>query len=155
QQLPDLNFSHPAMQEVLLQAAVEAGAEARRGVHVREVTPGVAPTVTLEQEGRVEELQARLVVCADGRASMARKWGNFSVHRDRQGMMLTGVLLAEMPGPDPETNHLIFNPSVGRSVFLGPLGEGRVRAYVIYPTDHHLRFHGEQALPSLIEESLK
>src|SRR5206468_9908937 len=31
QQLPDLNFSHPAMQEVLLQAAAEAGAEVRRG----------------------------------------------------------------------------------------------------------------------------
>lgn len=155
QQLPDLNFSHPAMQEVLLQAAAEAGAEVRRGARAREVTPGTVPTVTLEQEGRMEELQARLVVCADGRTSMARKWAGFSVHRDRQGMMLTGVLLADMPGPDPETNYLIFNPAAGRSVFLGPLGEGRVRAYVIYPTDHRLRFQGEQALPCLIEESLK
>lgn len=127
----------------------------RRGAQVREVTLGAMPTVTLEQEGRVEALQARLVVCAEGRSSMARKWGNFTVQRDRQGMVLTGVLLADMAGPDPETNYLIFNPSVGRSVFLGPLGKGQVRAYVIYPTDQRPRFQGEQALPCFIEESRK
>ena len=77
--LPALNFYHPEMQEVLLQAAADAGVEVRRGAWVCDVKPGVVPTVTVEQDGHVEEVRARLVVCADGRASMARKWAGSAV----------------------------------------------------------------------------
>src|SRR2546422_4603220 len=155
QQLPGLNFYHPAMQEVLLQAAIEAGAEVRRGVRACGITPGAVPTVTIEQEGRVEDLPARLIVCADGRTSMARRWAGFTAHRDHKGMLLTGVLLAEMPAPDLETNYVIFNPHEEKAVFLGPLGEGRVRAYLIYPKDRRYGFSGEQGLPHFIQTSIK
>ena len=57
---PLFGFSHPEMQEVLLTAATQAGAEVRRGASVREVQPGGVPSVALEQEGRVEETHARL-----------------------------------------------------------------------------------------------
>ena len=55
QKLPALAFYHPAMQEVLLQAAAEAGAEIRRGAHVRDVRPGDVPSVAVEQDGRIVE----------------------------------------------------------------------------------------------------
>jgi menaquinone-9 beta-reductase len=42
QRLPALTFYHPAMQEVVLEAARSAGAEVWRGVSVREVKPGEA-----------------------------------------------------------------------------------------------------------------
>src|SRR5215470_19298207 len=47
-----LCFYHPAMQETLLAAAAEAGAEVRRGSRVRGLAPG--PTVSVETDGRVE-----------------------------------------------------------------------------------------------------
>ena len=59
---PLFGFYHPEMQEVLLTAATQAGAEVRRGASVREVQPGGVPSVVLEHEGRVEEAHARLVV---------------------------------------------------------------------------------------------
>ena len=40
QRAPEFAFYHPRMQEVLLQAAAEAGAEVRRGAIVREAKPG-------------------------------------------------------------------------------------------------------------------
>jgi 2-polyprenyl-6-methoxyphenol hydroxylase-like FAD-dependent oxidoreductase len=155
QQLPGLNFYHPDMQTILLQAAVEAGAEVRRGTRACDVKPGAVPVVTVEHEGREEELRARLVVCADGRASLARKWGDFTVRRDVKGMTLTGVLLDEMPAPQMDTNYLLLNPQLGQTVFLGPLGQRRVRAYLIYPRERSYRFQGEKDLPRFIAEASK
>lgn len=40
---PELTFYHPAMQEVLIQAAADAGAEVRRGTTVRVVWGGARP----------------------------------------------------------------------------------------------------------------
>ena len=40
QRAPGFAFYHPAMQEVLLQAAADAGAEVRRGASARAVQPG-------------------------------------------------------------------------------------------------------------------
>jgi 2-polyprenyl-6-methoxyphenol hydroxylase-like FAD-dependent oxidoreductase len=77
-QLPFFTFHHPKMQEVVLQAAVDAGAEVRRGASVRDVQLGGVPTVTVEQDGRAEEIRARLIVGADGRGSVVRKWADFS-----------------------------------------------------------------------------
>src|SRR5258705_13611301 len=89
-------FYHPARQEVLLQAATDAGAEVRRGVVVREVKPGAPPTVNVEQGSHVEELHARLVVGVDGRTSMVRKWAGFSVHHDPPQRFIAGVLFENM-----------------------------------------------------------
>src|SRR4029434_2153786 len=48
QHAPYLSFAHPMMQEVLLQAAADAGADVRRGAHVRHVQPGTVPRVEVE-----------------------------------------------------------------------------------------------------------
>src|SRR5207244_4760558 len=49
--LPALTLYHPAMQEVVLDAARASGAEIWRGAAVREVRPGAPPAVTVEREG--------------------------------------------------------------------------------------------------------
>jgi 2-polyprenyl-6-methoxyphenol hydroxylase-like FAD-dependent oxidoreductase len=83
-----LNWVHNEMEEVLLRAATGAGPEVRRGVRACDVRPAARPTVNVEQEGHVQELYTRLVVCADGRGSGARKWANFTVQQDSYGMLL-------------------------------------------------------------------
>lgn len=153
--LPGFNFSHPRMQEVLLQAALDAGAEVRRPAQACHLKPGAAPTVTVKEEGRVEELETRLVVCADGRASMARRWAGFKVDRDPRGTRIAGVLLEEMPAPQVETNYLILNPVLGQAAIFGPLGNNRVRAYATYPKGRNYRLQGKRDLSRFVEESVK
>lgn len=98
-----LSVYHPAMQEVLLQAAADAGAEVRRGVSAREIKREGFPTVIVEQDGHVDEVQARLVVGADGRSSLVRKWAGFVVQQDPERLLITGVLLEDMPTPQADT----------------------------------------------------
>src|SRR5262249_33316365 len=146
-------FYHPEMQEVLLSAATQAGAEVRWGASVREVKPGGVPSVVLEHEGRVEEAHARLVVGADGRTSLVRQWAGFSVQHDPAWRMFAGVLLDKSPLA-PDAWHEVLDPDRGQVVFLCPVGRGRVRAYFGYPQDAHRRFQGAADLPRLVEASL-
>ncbi len=131
---PWLTFYHPAMQEELLAAAAAAGAEVRRGVRVRGVTPGDPPRVAIEDGGRAEELTSRLVVAADGRTSVGRNWGGFDVRRDPERRLFAGALFDNLPA-DPDIGRVVFNPDIGRISFLFPQGGGRVRAYVGYHKD--------------------
>ncbi|HEV8711309.1 MAG TPA: FAD-dependent monooxygenase [Candidatus Binatia bacterium] len=153
-QSPLFGFYHPAMQEVLLTAAAEAGAEVWRGASVRAVRSGALPTVTVEQDGWMSELQARLVVAADGRSSLTRQWAGFEVQQDPERRLFAGVLLENVPLA-PDTWYAVLNPANGQEVFLGNVGRSWVRAYLGYPKDAHRRFQTTTDVPRLIEESLR
>jgi 2-polyprenyl-6-methoxyphenol hydroxylase-like FAD-dependent oxidoreductase len=146
-------FYHPDMQEVLLTAAAEAGAEVWRGASVRAVRSDSLPTVVVEQDDWMSELQARLVVAADGRSSLTRKWAGFEVQHDPERRLFAGVLLENVPLP-PDTWYAVMNPTNGQEVFLGNVGHGRVRAYLGYPKDANRRFQKADDIPRLIEESV-
>ncbi len=152
---PMLNWVHNEMEEVLLRAAVAAGAEVQRGVRACDVKPGARPTVSVEEEGRVKEMQARLVVCADGRGSAARKWANFAVQQDSYGMLLAGVLFEGMPDVSFDTNYWFLSPSIGQFAFLCPQSNGRTRAYAWHPRYWGYRFQGAEDLPRFVEDSVK
>jgi flavin-dependent dehydrogenase len=113
QRLPAFNFYHPTMQEVVLQAALDAGAEVRRGATVRNVKRGRLPSVEVEQRGHVQELQARLIVGADGRGSVVRKWGGFPSSQDPDHLMVSGVLFDEMPVAE-DTSYYVISPNLGQ-----------------------------------------
>jgi 2-polyprenyl-6-methoxyphenol hydroxylase-like FAD-dependent oxidoreductase len=143
------------MQEALLQAAADAGAEVRRGVSARAVQPGAMPTVVVEQAGRIEELHARLVVGADGRGSLVRKWTSFPVQQDPERLLISGVLYDEMWTPQEDTGYYVMHPSLGQAAGLFPQGQGRVRAYLIHTKATSVRLQGAAALPRFVEESVK
>jgi 2-polyprenyl-6-methoxyphenol hydroxylase-like FAD-dependent oxidoreductase len=156
QHAPQFMFYHPAMQEVLLQAAADAGAAVRRGMAVRDVRPGTPPTVVAEQEGRAEEFRARLVVGADGRTSMVRKWAGFSTQQDPPQRFIAGVFFENMAALPDDTAQFHINPNLGQLVLLVPQGRGRARAYLGWY--HHVapyRLHGAEDLPRFIAESVK
>ncbi len=153
-QSPLFGFYHPDMQEVLLAAAEAAGAQVWRGAQVRAVQPGGVPTVSVDHEGRREDVQARLVVAADGRASPTRQWGGFEVQHDPQRRFFAGVLLENVPLV-ADTWYAVLNPLNGQEVFLGNVGHGRVRAYLGYPRDAHPRFQTVADVPRLMSESLR
>jgi 2-polyprenyl-6-methoxyphenol hydroxylase-like FAD-dependent oxidoreductase len=155
QQAPMLNWLHTEMEEVLLQAAQDAGAEVRRGARACALTPGTRPTVAVEDQGSIEELSARLVVCADGRASLARKWLNLRVHQESYGMLLAGVLCEATPDVPADTNHFFLFPGPGVFAFLCPQGQGRTRACAWHPRERDHRFQGAEDLPGFVKESVR
>jgi 2-polyprenyl-6-methoxyphenol hydroxylase-like FAD-dependent oxidoreductase len=143
------------MQEVVLQAAADAGAEVRRGVVAREVKRDRFPTVSVEQDGHVAEVQARLVVGADGRGSVVRKWAGFSVRQDPEWLILSGVLFEEMLTPQEDTACFFISPNIGQEVPLAPQGNGRVRAYLVQTKATSTRLQGAADLPRFIAESVR
>jgi 2-polyprenyl-6-methoxyphenol hydroxylase-like FAD-dependent oxidoreductase len=153
-QVTSITFYHPAMQEALIEAAAGAGAEVCRGARVRVVRLGSLPTVIAEIDGCEVEIQTRLVVGADGRTSIVRNWGGFSVQRDPDRKLIAGVLFDNMPAPD-DAVHTWLNPQVNMLAILFPLGQGRVRAYLAYPTKAERRLSGDGDIRRFVEDSLK
>jgi 2-polyprenyl-6-methoxyphenol hydroxylase-like FAD-dependent oxidoreductase len=153
QRLPALTFYHPAMQETVLDAARDAGAAIWCGAAAREVALGELPKVSIEHDGQVRDLTARLVVCADGRSSAGRGWGGFATLRASPKLLGAGVLFANL-SIDPEIGVMMVNPLLGRAAYLFPQGDGRVRAYLIY--EHELpRLQGAVETPRFVEECVK
>ena len=150
---PRLNFYHPTMQESVLEAAANAGAEVLRGARVREFVAGDSPKVIVEVDGRAQEFPTRLVVGADGRSSQTRKWGGFQVLRNPDQTHIAGVLLDNMSAPD-NTSHVfrVFDKCL--TALLFPQGNGRVRAYLCYPATSEYRLTGQVELPRFIELSV-
>jgi 2-polyprenyl-6-methoxyphenol hydroxylase-like FAD-dependent oxidoreductase len=153
QKLPLLSFSHQIMQETLLAAAENAGAEVRRGVTVEKIACGAEPGVVLDQDGH-QRITARLVVAADGRGSAARKWAGFPVCEQVNGFYMAGVLLTDVHA-SRETIYFVFNPELGLCIGLIPLAGDRFRAYFMYPKTMGYRLQGESMLNLFIRESTK
>lgn len=153
QRVPLLSFSHPVMQEALLTAAEQAGAEVRRGVTVGQIEAGRTPAVVIDG-GNHERIGARLVVAADGRGSMARKWLGFAVQEQSNPFYMAGVLLTDVKAPT-NTIYFMFNPDLGMCGVLIPMGNRRFRAYLIYPKAIGYRLQGESMLGQFTRESPK
>jgi len=152
QGLPGLGFSHPEIQEVLLQAAAQAGAQIRRGVVATDIQPGQPARVQFRESGESESRMARLVVAADGRNSSARKWAGFTVHYELHPFLFAGVLLSGLAMPR-HLAHYCFNPAIAMVAAIVYEGKDRFRAYLGYPTEGMERLQGEQALTLFLEHS--
>jgi menaquinone-9 beta-reductase len=153
QQLPLLSFPHQVMQETLLAAAEDAGAEVRRGVTVEHVECGAKPTVFVDG-GSHQRISTRLVVAADGRGSATRKWAGFPVCEQINSYYMAGVLLANVHA-STETIYAVFNPELGTWNGLIPQGGDRFRAYFVYPKAMGYRLQGESMLNRFVCESAK
>jgi 2-polyprenyl-6-methoxyphenol hydroxylase-like FAD-dependent oxidoreductase len=149
--LPNIAFFHPAMQETLIAAAADAGAEVQRGVRVTGIECGAGdPAVAFYRGGGAQRASARMVVAADGRNSAARAWCGFQTQDERPRLQLTGLLFEDVaaePGFE-----IRFQPDSGRATFLCPQGQGRLRTYLSTRVDSGERLSGEAALPRYIEQ---
>jgi menaquinone-9 beta-reductase len=146
-----LTFYHPAMQEVLLHVAADAGAAVRRQATVTEVAPGTSPTVSVRCDGKEAVFQARLVVGADGRQSQVRHWAGFTVSRDPKRLLIAGVLFTGMPAED-DALHFFRPPTFGHAAFLAPLGGAQCRVYFATARRaEHGRLNGRAQIADFIQ----
>ena len=152
--VPVLTYFHPRMQEILLQAAEDAGAEVRRGARVTGVTPGAHPVVAFEHDG-AHEATARIVVGADGRGSAVRGWGGFATERDRERRLFAGVLFEDVRAPAD----LLFSgflPGTGLMTYVFPQQDGRARCYVGFQKDTDVdRFSGARDVARFVETAIR
>jgi menaquinone-9 beta-reductase len=153
QQLSLFSFPHLVMQETLLAAAENAGAEVRRGVSVEHIECGTEPTVIVNGHSH-ERISARLVIAADGRNSAARKWAGFRVCEQNNGLYMAGVMLTNIPTPK-EIFYAVFNPEIGTWTGLIAEVDDRFRAYFVYPKTMGYRLQGESMLTQFIRESAR
>ncbi len=150
---PALAFSHPEVQERLLAAAQDAGAEVVRGARVKGVEPGDRPVVvSTEGASRSERRrEAALVVGADGRESLVRREGPFAERQGQEALVIAGALLEGAAVPD-DAGHVFMRPAEGTMAFTVPIGGGRHRVYAGYHVDGGRRhLSGSAALPGFLE----
>ena len=153
QKLPLLSFPHQVMQETLLAAAENAGAEVRHGVSVEQIECGAEPAVVANGRGH-ERISARLVVAADGRGSVARKWAGFSICEQSNDYYMAGVLLTNVH-MSTEIFYAVFNPELGTWTGLIPQAGNQFRAYFVYPKTMGYRLQGESMLSLFVREAAK
>jgi 2-polyprenyl-6-methoxyphenol hydroxylase-like FAD-dependent oxidoreductase len=130
---PVVTFHHPEVQELLLSAAADAGAEVVRDAAVTGVLPGEHPAVVArEGRGRRERRhEARLVVGADGRESVVRRAAGFVEEREPEALVLAGALL-EGSGVPNDAAHVFMRPEGGELGMAVPVGRGHHRVYAGY-----------------------
>jgi 2-polyprenyl-6-methoxyphenol hydroxylase-like FAD-dependent oxidoreductase len=149
QQLNNLTFYHPRMQETLLAAAAEAGAEVLRGARVRNVEPGETPTVTIAN-GTEERVTTRFVAGCDGRNSSVRSWGGFASEQDPDRCQIAGLLLEDVPADDNVMTFAV-DPGAGTGAVFFPQGGGRARSYIVTRVAGGDRFSGEKDVPRYLD----
>jgi len=146
-----INVYHPRLQETMIEAAAEAGAEVRRGVRVTGIVTGSRPAVVVPGNGHDETIHARMVVGSDGRGSRVRQWLGMTPKRDPECLVVAGVLL-EAPQVPIDSVHVFRRSNVGQGVLFFPLGDGRVRTYFIYRKLGERRgLSGPAGLPRFID----
>jgi geranylgeranyl reductase family protein len=110
------------LDRALLDGARSAGVEVREGVRARDIIArgGVVSGVIVEDAGRPERLDARLVVAADGRRSViARKLGLLREHRSLRKFAVRGY----WKGVEGLTDHGEMHVTRGGYCGVAPLGE--------------------------------
>lgn len=134
-----LNLRHPVACAALADAAVAAGVELHRGVEAVTVAPGPTPSLTW-QGG---ELEARLVVGADGRNSTIRRQLGVELEREPEIHMIAGLILEADDLPDDHD----FLASEG-DLFMAAFVQsgGAIRVYLCAGLTQRHRFSGPGGL---------
>jgi 2-polyprenyl-6-methoxyphenol hydroxylase-like FAD-dependent oxidoreductase len=148
---PEYSFYHPAMQEVLLQAAMDAGAEVHRAATATAIRTNGSRTVAVRENGNASEYIARLIVGADGRNSQLRTAAGFTIQRDADRRFVSGMYFKTMPAPESSSSiHAV--PGCGKSALLFPQGDGRVRVYIVQAAEVASRLQGNGDVPGFVRE---
>jgi len=131
--LSELGFLHPRLQEAAFTWAAAQGATMLRPAKATGFTGGGRATVTVAQEGEEVQYRARLVVGADGKHSMVRKWTGGQSLADPEHHRFGGVLVRGVQSDDRQADNVCW--VVGEAVKWFAVGPQQTRLYVAMPTE--------------------
>jgi 2-polyprenyl-6-methoxyphenol hydroxylase-like FAD-dependent oxidoreductase len=136
-----LCIGHPLHCQTLLEEAQRRGATVERGVVVESVAAGRNPGARWRRaDGSPAEASARLLVGADGRASMVRQAAGITLHQDKPHHWFAGLLVEGVEGWADTKQAIGTEDDFGFLAF--PQGGGRVRVYGSYGLEQKRRFAG-------------
>ncbi len=113
----EIGFSHPALQEKAFLWAGSQGATMMRPAKATAVAHNGTPSVTVVQDGREVEYAARLIVGADGKLSMARRWAGGETVADPEHHRFGGVLVSGVQTDDRHGDNVAGTPGLGVNWF--------------------------------------
>jgi menaquinone-9 beta-reductase len=129
-----LSFCHQEMQEILLDRAMQSGAEVWRGAALMALLPGTTSEASIEFGGEVRRVRARLVVGADGRESQLATLLEFERNKDALELLTGGLQLAG----DLEIEHALYfflHAVTGRGSIFIKNKPGNFRVYLLHHKD--------------------
>ena len=114
---PKLGFSHPHLQEAAFTWAAEQGAVVQRPAKATGFSHQGTPVVTVVQDGHGAEYTARLIVGADGKQSMVRRWVGAEMVADPEHHRFGGVLVSGVRTDDRHADNAVSTPAVAANWF--------------------------------------
>ncbi len=137
-----LCIRHPVHCQTLFDAAAAAGATALRGVDVRSVTIGGAPSVTYVHDSREQVAHAPLLVGAEGRQSTVRRAAGLTLHQDKPHHWFAGLLVDGVAAWDDTRQAIGTEDDFAFLAF--PQGQERMRVYGGWSLADTKRFAGSE-----------
>ena len=92
--IPGMGFVHPQLQEAAFTWAATQGATTVRPAKAIAFSRNGKPSLTVAMDGRETEYTARLIVGADGKLSMTRRWTGGESIADPENHRMGGVLIS-------------------------------------------------------------
>jgi 2-polyprenyl-6-methoxyphenol hydroxylase-like FAD-dependent oxidoreductase len=139
----NLNMRHPDACQALIDAAAAAGASVVRGVQDVRVSAAQAVSITYSGD-RAGQVNARLVVGADGRSSTVRRQTDIPLQRDHPINYIAGLLVDGLEGIPDDQDVLIGEDDLFLLMFHQ--GGGRARLYLCPGRSGQHRFAGPDAV---------
>jgi len=137
-----LAIGNPHHAQTLFDAATARGAKTVRGAVVTAVNPGAEPSVTFLLNDVEHTVRCRLIVGADGRASMARNAAGIVLHQDKPHHWFAGMLVEGAKDWDQDVQAIGTEDDFAFLAF--PQGGDKVRVYGSYPLEQKGRFVGPE-----------
>jgi menaquinone-9 beta-reductase len=145
--IPGLGFLHPRFQEAAFTWAEAQGATTIRPAKATTFSRIGRPTLTVAVDGSETELTARLIVGADGKLSMTRRWTGGESVADPENHRMGGVLISSAVY-EREWDNFYWAP--GEAVNWFAAGPEMTRLYLVM-TAQRLRETGvDRSFPALI-----
>lgn len=149
-----LAFHHVQLQEALLRAARDRGVAVERPVVVDDLRGGARPGFRISRDGLSCQIDARLVVGAEGRSSLVRRLLKRPDYEHRSERLLAGVRVSGLGGPE-DTGHFLIREDAEGLAMVYPQGDGYGRAYVVLPGSTAGDFRGEEGFRRFVDFSIE
>ena len=143
-----LCMQHVVMQNESLAAAIEAGADVRRGISRVKVVAGATPQVSFVHGRSEHSVRCRLIVGADGRGSTVRRQLAITLNEAPLDHLLAGLLIEGAHGWPEDLQSVGKVGDIHYLVF--PQGSGRVRLYADYAYAGRARFTGPDGAQEML-----
>jgi 2-polyprenyl-6-methoxyphenol hydroxylase-like FAD-dependent oxidoreductase len=137
-----LNLRHPIACQALLDAAAAAGATVVRSVRDVALAAGSAPRVSYGVNGTEHEIDAGLVVGADGRASTVRRQVGIKLEKQEAISCIAGLLIDGLADVPDDHDVMVGEGEVFFLLFHQ--GGGQARVYVCLDISELRRFSGRE-----------